>query len=139
MSNLSKLRYSLTVIVTNLVLSVKRLSALEWQKHQWSQMVHYPITTMQNVEYAYQKIYKSHDVSNIDLPGYTCNRFKCTIYNSYPTHKYKVHKRCEHTSLYTIYRGSQSGNKHCVAICKCYQFLAHPPSLTHNPMPAGQV
>ena len=56
MSNLSKLRYSLTVVVTNLV-SVKRLSALEWQKHRWSQMVHYPTTTMQNVEYAYQKKY----------------------------------------------------------------------------------
>ena len=37
MSNMPKLRQSLTV-VTNLV-RVKRLSALEWQKHRWSPMV----------------------------------------------------------------------------------------------------
>ena len=75
MSNMSKL--SLTE-VTNLVsVTVKRLSALEWQKH-------------------------------------------------------KV----------VLYGESQLGNKHCVAICKCYQFLPRPPSLPQpqsNPMSAGQV
>ena len=79
MSNMSTLRYSLTV-VTNLV-SVKRLSALEWQKHRWSQMVQYQTIQMYNV---LPNRYHVRDMGNGTLVILTLQRVNRAINTELP-------------------------------------------------------